>query len=268
MIDLHIHSKFSPDAHSELEEHIKKSIMLGNHIIGFTEHFDYDYMYENFNVKHINFVEYFKEIYKLKEKYENKIEILVGAEFGYSSNINSQTLSQMIVDKYDIDYSINSIHLVEGEDLWTKEYFETKEKHVAYEKYLQWVKMSLSTKTDYQIVGHLGYCQRKAIYENKIMKYSEHREIIDEILKEIIKKDKVLEINSSTRGVCETIPSKEILERYFHLGGRLVSFGSDSHTTDRLFENYDGITSLLKSIGFKEYSYFNKRKIHFYDFIK
>lgn len=266
MIDLHIHTSFSSDSKEKMEDYIKKAIALGdNHVIGFTEHFDFDYVCSGLRMDFVNFVGYFEEIAKMKEKYKDQIKILIGAEFGYSDNENSMALSNMIWDKYPLDYAINSIHLVDKEDLWFDEYFNTKTKEEAYGKYLQWVRNSLETTTKYHIVAHLGYCQRKATYENKILNYADFVEQFDDILKRIIEKNAILEINTSTRGVCDLIPSKEVLIRYKELGGELITFSSDAHLADRLFDRYEYVASVAKEIGFKGFAYVENGKVEMYD---
>ena len=73
---------------------------------------------------------------------------------------------------------------------------------------------------------------------------------IDDILKTIIEKDKILEVNSSTKGMGLSVTSEEILSRYYALGGRKVSFGADAHDSSRIAENRDAVMEMLKNIGF------------------
>lgn len=264
MIDVHIHTEYSSDSSEPMENYIKKAISLGkSNIIGFTEHFDFDYAYENVLATYVDFVGFFQEIAEMKKKYEGQIKILVGAEFGYSSNRNSMALSNMIYDKYNLDYAINSIHLSRGEDLWFDEYFQNKTKKQAFEQYLNSVLESLETETQYHIVAHLGYCQRKAPYQDKIMRYEEFSDLLDAIFKKMISKGKILEINTSTRGVCDLIPSREMLERYYQLGGRLITFSSDAHALGRLFDRYEYVCEVAKSIGFENFAYVENGKICF-----
>ena len=67
------------------------------------------------------------------------------------------------------------------------------------------------------------------------MSYAEFAESYDRILEKIIKKGKILEINSSKSKEEGFVPSSDVLRRYYELGGRAVSFGSDAHFTSRLF---------------------------------
>ena len=79
----------------------------------------------------------------------------------------------------------------------------------------------------------------------------EFGEQIDDILKTIIRKDKILEINSSNKQLPNrTLPADYIVERYYQLGGRKVSFGSDSHFPERILDKWDEVVAMLKRIGF------------------
>ncbi len=266
MIDLHIHTSFSSDSDEDMENYIIKAIENGeNNIIGFTEHFDSDYAYSGLKANYVDFVGFFEKVTYLKKKYAGKIKILIGAEFGYVDNINAMTINNMIWEKYPLDYAINSIHLVDFEDLWFNEYFDSKTKQMAYSKYLTWIRKSLDTSTKHQILAHLGYCQRKAPYEDKILHYDDFKEQIDDIFKTMIERNIILEINTSTRGVCDLIPSVELLIRYKELGGELITFSSDAHQVERLFDRYDYVKNMAKELGFKGFAYYENDEIKFYE---
>ena len=40
------------------------------------------------------------------------------------------------------------------------------------------------------------------------------------------------------------------MRRYYQLGGRKISFGSDAHGPDRIAEKWDEVVAMLKNIGF------------------
>jgi histidinol-phosphatase (PHP family) len=80
---------------------------------------------------------------------------------------------------------------------------------------------------------------------------TEFGEQIDDILQTIIRKDRILEINSSSKQLKQrTIPALPIIQRYYELGGRKVSFGSDAHNCERIMEKRDEVVAALKEIGF------------------
>ena len=130
-------------------------------------------------------------------------------------------------------------------------YFEGKSKEYAYSRYLEQVRLSLDAPYPFDIVGHVGYVSRKAPYADRKIRYADYAALYDEILKTIIEKDKILEVNSSSRGAeSEFLPDTDVLRRYFELGGRKVSFGSDAHWTERIADKADLVFRALKEIGF------------------
>ena len=92
--------------------------------------------------------------------------------------------------------------------------------------------------------------------------FNSYKEIIQEILKEAIKRGIGIELNTSgfRNDVKEPYPSIDILKMYKNLGGEILTIGSDSHSIDFIGENfYDGV-DILKSIGFKYIFKYEKRR--------
>ena len=118
-------------------------------------------------------------------------------------------------------------------------------------RYFRLVRESLDAPYPYDIVGHIGYAARYVPFENKTISLEDFGEQIDDILLTIIQKDKILEINSANKTLPNrTIPSRNIIERYFELGGRKVSFGSDAHFVERIADKREEAVEMLKEIGF------------------
>lgn len=74
----------------------------------------------------------------------------------------------------------------------------------------------------------------------------------------MIARDKILELNSSVASlekegeIC--LPHPSVLRRYRELGGKLITFGSDSHARGRMGKNYDKVAELAKNEGFAEWT--------------
>lgn len=86
LADMHIHTTFSPDGKSSMEEQCIKAIEIGIPIICFTDHVDFNSSEINvgriINKASTNFdvSEYFYEVNRLRRIY-NSIQILIGIEF-------------------------------------------------------------------------------------------------------------------------------------------------------------------------------------------
>jgi histidinol-phosphatase (PHP family) len=151
---------------------------------------------------------------------------------------------------------INSVHTLHGNDYcrgvpYRTEDGQVRPKREVYEEYFALVKRSVEADFEYDIVGHVGYCTRYAPYEDKGASYEEFPNEWDGVLKAVIERDKILEINTSNKlGVSPTLPDRDILERYFALGGRKVSIGSDAHFKERILDKRELTVEMLKNIGF------------------
>ena len=82
------------------------------------------------------------------------------------------------------------------------------------------------------------------------MRYRDFPDLFDAILSGIVARNKILEVNSSARGAGDFLPGRDILERYFALGGREVSFASDAHEAGDILRGRTLIANTLKEIGF------------------
>lgn len=255
--DLHQHSAFSYDGRQTAEDVVKKAIENGDKRVCFSEHYDYDcFLLGITSAPLVNIDEYKAEIDRLKRKYAGVIEILFGIEFGYSAAAVEKY--RELTEKYDFDYVINSVHLLYGKDCCEKEFTNT-DKAKAYVDYLKSVLESVNADYNWQIVGHLGYPCRYATYEDRELLYKDHREIIDETLKTIIRRDKYLEINTSTKDERVFSPETGIIKRYIELGGDNFTYGSDSHGLSRYREKSDKVAEFLSSVG-KTAAFFRKTK--------
>lgn len=256
LTDIHNHSTFSSDGRSSLDDMVSTAKNKGLRYFGISEHFDNDYLALGLKINgQPPFTDadgYFKTAAELKDKYNDKdFTFLAGGEFGFTQSNQCFDEYSKLIEKFSPDFVVNSVHTVDGRDCWFADYFEGKTKDRAYRAYLEAVLLSLSAPYHYDIVAHLGYCARNAKYHDNKLRYEDFRDIIDEILGRVVQNNKILEVNSSSRSAgSDFLPDTDILSRYYELGGRLISFGSDAHATDRICDKRDKVVAALKKIGF------------------
>ncbi len=254
--DMHTHSyPASHDAQSSLSDMLVAARKKGFAFYGVSNHVDYDYdliqlpKEEVERIANGNLDEYFHEARHLQEDYEGAMNVAVGAEFGYSDNPEVQARYLETHEKYRPDYVVNSVHGGEGIDFARCVFTESKRE--TYGKYLRIIRRSLDAPYPYDIVGHIEYIVRYVPYEERYISVEEFQEQIDDILTTIIKKNKILEVNTATKRLPRlSLPSREIVERYFQLGGRNISYGSDAHAVERIGDKFDEVVEMLKEIGF------------------
>ncbi len=252
---MHTHTNFSHDGKNTPAEMLERAQSMGVAFYGVSDHFDYDYDFsrmkekERLATQNKDEAEYFHVLRHLQEDYEGVMNVAVGAEFGYSEKKNVQGRYALTYEKYRPDFVINSVHGPDGED-YARHVFG-KDRKTAYGEYLALIKKSLDAPYPYDVVGHIGYIARYAPFEEKRLTLEEFGEQIDGILLAIIEKGKILEVNSANKHLQErTLPSEEIVRRYFELGGRKVSFGSDAHFIERIGDKREEVVAMLKDVGF------------------
>lgn len=254
MIDLHTHTTFSFDGVSPAEETLREAARLGLSRYGLSEHFNYDCIVLNYPIEQIDAERYFRRARELAEPYAGRMRVLVGAEFGFDGSGMAQDMYKAIIARFRPDYVINSVHFTRGHESDTI-FRAFPERERAYGNYLECVLESLNTSYHYDIVGHIGYLARYSPFEKREIAYSDFPDLYDAILKEIVRRNKILELNGSTGGLnSPCVPGEDVLTRYFELGGRRISYGSDSHSVPSVGRNYDAITALAKRVGFTHYT--------------
>lgn len=254
IVDTHTHSTHSFDGRAELKDMLATAQKKGVAFYGVCEHFNYDYDLscldkdEAARVAGFDPDGYFHEGRHLQEDYAGVMNVLIGAEFGYSDDEAVKARYREALQKYSPDFVVNSVHSIGGKDYY---YTSTGDKAKAYGEYLSLIRRSLDAPYHYDIVGHIGYVARYVPYEDKSFETSMFGEQIDDILSTIIAKDKILEVNTASKKLPQkTIPDENILRRYYELGGRKISFGSDAHDAWRIAEKWDEVVEMLKNIGF------------------
>ncbi len=257
LTDTHSHTyPSSHDGQNTLREMIDAAIEKEIFCYGISNHLDYDYdenlmtEEEKKTLPNGDEDEYFHDARLLQQEYEEKIKVLVGAEFGYSDKKEIQEQYRLAYEKHYPDYVINSVHSNNGRD-FSRTPLPNDKKEV-FGLYLRLVRQSLDVPYPYDIIGHFEYIVRYVPFADKKIDVAEFQEQIDDILKTIIDKRKIVEVNTSRFGLQRIgLPNEDILARYYKLGGRRVTFGSDAHTTSRLLDGREEVIAMLKEIGFK-----------------
>lgn len=255
LTDMHTHTAFSHDGRDKIDTMLETAQKMGLTFYGVSDHFDFDYdlfqmsSEEIEQLKNADPAEYFHGARHAQEDYEGVLNVCVGAEFGYSDKAEVQQRYLETYEKFRPDFVINSVHCGDGKD-FCRHHF-TEDKATTYRMYLGIIRRSLDAPYPYDIVGHIGYIARYVPYEDRRFLLEEFGAEIDDILKTIIAKDKILEINSASKmQETATLPSENIVRRYYELGGRKISFGSDAHFKERIADKREEVVDMLKRIGF------------------
>ncbi len=246
--DLHVHTTYS-DGENTPEEMVVAAIKKSLKAIGFSDHsytpFDRQYCMKKDDIEN-----YAREISFLKEKYREKIKILLGIELDFYSDL----------PKAQFDYVIGSVHYLKKDGVYIpidespeilksacQEHFGGDIYKLTQEYYN--TVSQICNKTGADIIGHFDLIS-KFNKDGQLFDESDPRYITSYISAAdiLLKSNKPFEINTGaiSRGYKDQpYPSKQIIEYILSRGGRFI-LSSDSHSADTL------------CCGFSEYESFKK----------
>ena len=257
MLDTHIHSNFSFDSKAHPRAICETALSLGIKEIASTDHFSFAPYSPNF--RYFDPELYFRVWTKLQKEFAPTLQIQIGIELDEFANFPVE--SNEIVKNYPWDLVIGSTHDLEGSTLRTylKKYGDQeKATHAYYTALANAIEIG-----DFDILAHFDLIKRYVADVGFAPMDSEpFFPQIDRLFNLIIEREIALEVNTS--GLFQTcmapFPSLALLDRYYQLGGRLITLGSDAHTPKDLTRGFDHVIPKLKEIGFCGLVHFQQRK--------
>ena len=265
--DYHVHTEFSDDSDYPMENVVKDAIRLGLDEICFTDHVDYgvkvdwdsgkEILYRDGSpLANVDYPRYVEKIQELQRSYKGQIRIKQGLEFGMQRHTIPEFAA--LFDRYPFDFILLSVHQVMNQEFWTQDFQRNRTQKEYNECYYEELLYLVSHYSDYSVLGHIDLIVR---YDKLgVYPFDKVRSYVEEILKTVIKEGKGIEINTSSHryGLKDSTPSKEILQLYYKLGGRILTIGSDSHKPEHLGAYIGETKTLLKSIGFETFCTYDK----------
>lgn len=213
------------------------------------------------------FADYVIEAHRLKDVYKTQIELLVGLETDYITEIDVSN-TQSLIEKYDdtstpIEYVVGSVHHV----LETPIDFDEEMFHTVLEKagsrealYVEYYTRLLHLVKTMQpeVVGHIDLIR---LYEPHInlQEYKQAWKLIDEIVKHTAQYGGLIEVNAAAirKGWPTPYPASEILSLVQTHGARLT-LSDDTHTPENVGLNYWRVFEYLKSHDIRDLYYLER----------
>lgn len=260
--DCHCHSKWSFDGCEETDNICRQAVRLGIDVITITDHCEangwsnpQDSEFGDFQTLIPQSVIHMKESQK---SFANQVKLLRGIELGQAMQDLDAAEKALALD--DFDFVLASVHNIrDTQDFYWLKYTQEFAENILYSYFKEVLEVARWNKFD--SLAHLTYPLRYITgRENIKINIDSYYSLIDEIFKVLINNNKALEINTSglRQEIGTTLPDKELLQRYYSLGGRLITIGSDAHKVQDLGKGINQGLHILKDIGFKEYAYFEK----------
>lgn len=260
--DSHVHTEFSHDSDVPMSEQYRRAETLGLKGFAVTDHYEL-----------VDEAADFSQIRRSAEQAKRldqrgKIRVFCGAEFG--DGIGKETLWNRCAATLPFDVILGSVHTrktfsdmgIQHADYTYLRTLPEEQIPVFLDRYYENVLFTVR-EMDFDVLTHLTLPLR---YLNgrfhRNVTLDGQREKIELILKELIRRNGTLEINTS--GVQtdwnQTMPDREFLSLYYSLGGRTITLGSDSHRSDTLGNGLETGAKLAQEVGFRYYCYYEKRQ--------
>lgn len=248
LFDCHSHTKFSADSEMIATDAIARAESLNLGIV-FTEHFDYNLPDDiDFTFDAAQYMDEYKNLRSDKVK--------LGVEIGLRKS--AREANKNFLAQANFDLVIGSIHVVDDIDIYNKIFYADKDKMTAYRKYFAAMAEEAAV-ADFDILGHIDYICRAATYENPEIEYETFKSEIDEVLKILVERGKVLELNTRRLNQNTAVEGlKPVYKRFKQLGGTFVSIGSDAHVIGAVGANFDVALKFVEELNLKVFAGFRQ----------
>ncbi len=256
MSNLHTHTIYC-DGKNTVEENIKSAADKGLISIGFSGH---SHFYKDkTSMTEEGTLKYIEDVNKNKYIYKDKIQVYLGIEGDYYSNLNKDTDKEM-----GLDYRIGSVHYIDdGNNSYfpidmSRESFNNAVKYfggikeVVCRYYDNVIKMIETQKPD--IIGHLDLVRKYNLNKEYFTEEEDwYISKIDEVLN-IIKKNKCLvELNTklmNKNNLDAHYPNKYTIKKLLEIDADFI-INTDAHWSDNVDHFYIEAVNELKNIGVK-----------------
>ncbi|MCL2037066.1 MAG: PHP domain-containing protein [Oscillospiraceae bacterium] len=189
------------------------------------------------------------------------LKFLKGIEIGQAHQFRK--IAEDWLNSHEYDFVLGSCHIVRGKiDFYNMDY-NANPPNTLLKQYFEelhelcsWCRESGSKHFD--SLAHLTYPLRYMRGKGDI---TEHKSAIDKLFTLMVENEIALEINTGCgNALCPDFPQ---VKRFYELGGRLITLGSDSHNAGSIGAGITSATEMAKSAGFAECAYYEKRQMKF-----
>lgn len=251
LFDSHSHTEFSADSEMKAEDAIAAAQKQGIGLV-FTEHLDIDYPGE------LDFTFNPDAYWNAYEPYRSDT-LRLGVEVGMqeSTRLRSKDFTKLA----PFDEVIGAQHMVHGKDIYYAETFAGYDKASFYHDYFADMAANVRSHDFIDVLAHIDYIARYAPYENPEIEYKVFHDEIDDVLKAVLERGVVLELNTRRIGEQRALDElRPVFARYKEMGGAYITIGSDAHTADAIGAHFDVAWDFAQALDLEVVT-FVKRKM-------
>ncbi len=277
-MDYHSHNRRCGHARGEIEDYVKVAIEKNLKEIGITDHFPLGVIIDDPQLEDVikrasmevnEFSNYIEEIKSLREKYKDKIKILISTEINFATPGRALTRQKKVLEPFmdDIDYLLAAIHDIKWHDspiiiLDPRESSDALEKYSIDKINLEYInKLYKLVDTDFfDVIAHFD--NHRVLLRPNVPKYSETtwQKLLD-LLDRIKNKGMAIEINTSgtLKNVGSQFPADDIVKEMIKRDIALI-LGSDAHRPEYIGYMFEEFINKAKKWGLSHLCSYEKRE--------
>jgi histidinol-phosphatase (PHP family) len=262
-VDMHTHSENSHDSQCKIEAMCLAQINRGSKFMAVTDHADI-YSYDDYDI-YTPIRRGYETVEALNEKYKGQIQLLSGLEISEGFWFPQEYEKMRTLAPYDV--VLGSVHCVRYKDLraaYAATDFSKLTEAEVYEYLEAYFSdiIDMMNATDIDVLTHLTcplrYITGKYGFAIDLGRFADK---IHTILQYIIEHEIALEVNTSSYKVLnDFMPGRDIIQKYYDMGGRIITLGSDAHVAENAAIYFEEATAFLKEIGIENVYYYIKRQ--------
>ncbi len=264
MFDYHMHSKYSCDGREEIHTLCENAVKQGLKEIVITDHIDLGEAESKFHRVFFEIDEQMldnieADIAQANVDFAGKLTVKLGMELGQGHH--DIPLMKKLVASRPFDFILASVHDFRPNSpvcIYTKD----DPIEVIFPYYIAEL-TEMVQKVDFDTVGHISYPVRYTYKKNGIYPttWKPFYEQLEHLFKEIIKRDKGIEINCSGyfQPIGKPLPDLELLTFYKQCGGKILTIGCDAHDGFNVGVSVREGLEVVSQAGFTEITTYTKR---------
>ncbi len=252
LVDLHNHTPRCKHAKGSLDAYIEAAIAHQTAYFGFSDHapMDFDPLYR---MGFEEMVDYERSVKEAKERYHDKIEILLGYEVDYLEG----HMDKRVLDA-NVDYLIGSVHFLGEWGFDNPEYideYKNRDIDTIYQDYFAQIK-AMAKSGLFDIVGHLDLIKIFGFFPKKDI-----RLLAKDAIKAIKQTDMTVELSVAgyRKPVKEAYPGDALLELIAE-HDIPITFSSDAHHPKQVGFKSKEIEAKAKAFGYSRCATFKERQ--------
>ncbi len=263
LMDMHVHSDNSHDAHHSVTLVCEKAVAKGLRAIAVTDHcniIDYYKDKQNIICRQAAF-----EVKKAADVFNGQLIVSSGIELGSPAR-DTQAVKDVLKNKFD--FVVASVHRIKGKKKSFGHYDynrETNKPELLIPRYLDELLETVQWN-DFDSLAHFTYPLRYFPPEKLAdFDFWQYRDRIELILKILAQNGKALEINTK----CESFlmngntynfhPELEVVKLFRELGGEYITVGSDAHSAHNVGNRIADAYDMAQTAGFKYVTLYQHR---------